>query len=87
VAGIAGLLRQIHPDLPIEVAETTSRAILTHPLITSDGKTLGTVVHREELIALILELAADEGSVQLAQEAKKRRSEEAKKRRSTSPIC
>jgi hypothetical protein len=70
-AGIAGLLRQIHPDLPIDVAKTISEAILTHPLIASDGKTLGAVVHREELIALILELAAGQGSVQLAQEAKK----------------
>lgn len=68
-AGIAGLLRQIHPDLSTDVAATISKAILTHPLIAADGK-LGAVVHREELIALILELAAGEGPVKLKDDAK-----------------
>jgi hypothetical protein len=65
-AGLAGLLRQIHPGLPHEVADAISNAILTHPLITCNGKTLAATIHREELTALLLELASDDGPVHLA---------------------
>ena len=49
--GIAGLLRQIHRDLPPGVSREIAEAILTHPLIKSAGSRFGTVIHREELTA------------------------------------
>jgi len=68
--GIAGLLRQIHRDLPPEVSREIAEAILTHPLIKSAGSRFGTVIHREELTALLLELASGDGPHQLADTAK-----------------
>lgn len=68
--GIAGLLRQIHRDLPPEVSDQIAEAILTHPLIKSVGSRFGTVIHREELTALLLELAADDGPHQLEASAR-----------------
>jgi hypothetical protein len=69
--GIAGLLLQIHRDLPPQVSHEVAEAILTHPLIKSAGSRYGTVIHREELTALILELAADDGPHRLAESARK----------------
>lgn len=60
--GIDGLLRQIHPDLTADVSRKIAEAILTHPLIRSAGSSYGTVIHREELTALILQLASGEGT-------------------------
>lgn len=68
--GIAGLLRQIHRDLPPEVSKQIAEAILTHPLIRSSGSRYGAVIHREELTALLLELAADDGPHQLEAKAR-----------------
>ena len=56
--GVAGLLRQIHKEVPAEVSRKIADAILTHPLIKAAGTKYGTVIHREELTALILELAS-----------------------------
>jgi hypothetical protein len=63
--GIASLLTQIHRDLPPHISRDIAKAILTHPLIKSAGSKFGTAIHREELIALTLELAAGEGIHQL----------------------
>jgi hypothetical protein len=63
--GIASLLTQIHRDLPSTVSLDIAKAILTHPLIKSADSRYGTTIHREELTALILELAAGEGIHQL----------------------
>jgi hypothetical protein len=63
--GISGLLRQIHREIPLEVSRKIAEAILTHPQIKSAGSRYGTVIHREELTALILELAADDGANRL----------------------
>lgn len=63
--GIDGLLRQIHNDLPPGVSRKIAEAILTHPLIRSAGSRYGAVIHREELTALILELAAGEAPGQV----------------------
>src|SRR5437764_9655016 len=68
--GIAGLLQQIHADLPKEISDTISEAILTHPLIKSAGSKFGTVIHREELTGLLLELAAGDGPQKLEDTAK-----------------
>lgn len=58
LAGITGLLRQIHPDLSEESAQAISAKILTHPMIRSAGEKFGSVIHREELSVLLLELAS-----------------------------
>ena len=68
--GIAGLLQQIQGDLPKEISKKISEAILTHPLIKSAGNKFGTVIHREELTALLLELATDDGPQKLEQATK-----------------
>ena len=63
--GVIGLLRQVDRDLPHEAVETIATTILTHPLIRSVGSRYGSVIHREELTKLVLELAADEGPQRL----------------------
>jgi hypothetical protein len=63
--GISGLLRQIHGPLSIKVSVEIAEKLLTHPLIKSAGSGFGTVIHREELTALLLELAAGDGPHQL----------------------
>ena len=68
--GIAGLLRQMHRALPEEASLKIAEAILTHPLIRSAGSRYGTVIHREELTALIMEFAADDGINQLDSSAR-----------------
>jgi len=57
--GIADLLRLIDPNLaqPEKIAE----AVLTHPLIREAENRMGSVVHREELTKLLMELAAGNG--------------------------
>jgi hypothetical protein len=63
--GIAGLLQQIQKTLPPGVSQAIAEAILTHPLIRAAGSSFGTVIHREELTALLLELASGDGPQQL----------------------
>lgn len=65
LAGIASLLQQVHRELPASVSEEISKAVLTHPLIKSAGDRYGAVIHREELTALLLELASGDGLNQL----------------------
>jgi hypothetical protein len=66
--GIVGLLKQVDRDLPEHVVDAVATTILTHPLIRSKGCRFGTVIHREELTKLVLELAADEGPQRLKPE-------------------
>ena len=58
LAGITGLLKQIHPELPEESAKVIAEKVLTHPMIRSAGEKFGSVIHREELSVLLLELAS-----------------------------
>jgi hypothetical protein len=73
--GLVDLLNQIDPALKQKIGTATESmagrvadAVLTHPLISSTGRRLGTVVHREELTRLLLYLADD--SATLEQEVK-----------------
>ncbi len=73
--GLVDLLNQIDPALKQKVGTATESmagrvadAVLTHPLISSTGRRLGTVVHREELTRLLLYLVDD--SATLDQEVK-----------------
>jgi hypothetical protein len=67
--GIASLLTQIDPALQ-NCADEIAGAILSHPLIGEPMSRYGTVIHRDELIRLLLELAAGHGSVELKTETK-----------------
>lgn len=55
--GIMDLLQQINPDFAPNITDAIATAVLTHPLIREGQKDLGTVIHREELTKLLLELA------------------------------
>jgi hypothetical protein len=63
--GIADLLHLINPDFTRAVVEKIANAVLTHPLIRDAEGRLGTVVHREELTKLLMELAAGNGPQKL----------------------
>src|SRR5713226_7190062 len=63
--GLAGLLQQIDPALPQAVATEIVTKVLKHPLIAQAGGRLGTVIHREELTHLLLELASGDGAQRL----------------------
>jgi hypothetical protein len=68
--GIADLLRLIDPNLaqPEKIAE----AVLTHPLIRDAENRMGSVVHREELTKLLMELAAGNGPGKLEKDLQDR---------------
>ncbi|MBV8818064.1 MAG: hypothetical protein JO022_06880 [Acidobacteriaceae bacterium] len=63
--GITDLLRQIDPDFGEQLAGRLANAVLMHPLVRDGEKQLGTVIHREELTKILLELAADDGPQKL----------------------
>jgi len=69
--GIVDLLNQIDPalakkavDAKESLAGRIAEAVLTHPLISSTGRRLGTVVHREELTRLLLYLVDDSSELE-----------------------
>lgn len=67
--GITNLLRQLGVS-DINFAKTISEKILKHPMISVDGK-LGHVIHREELMKLLLDLGSGQGAATLEGNAKK----------------
>jgi len=67
--GVADMLGQLNPDMPREIAEEISQKVLTHPLVSGVNGKLGTVIHREELTKLLLELGAADGPQKLSNEA------------------
>src|SRR5215813_5402924 len=68
--GLNALLRQLDPRLEKKVAEEIATAVLKHPLIASKAGALGTVVHREELTMLLMEVAAGQTMSSLGAEGK-----------------
>jgi hypothetical protein len=69
--GLVDLLNQIDPVLKQKIGTATESmaghvadAVLTHPLISSTGRRLGTVVHREELTRLLLYLTDDSATLE-----------------------
>ena len=59
--GLTDLLCLINPNFEKGVADKISEAVLTHPLIRDGEKRMGTVVHRDELTKLLMELASGTG--------------------------
>lgn len=66
-SGIADILEQIDPGMTREISGEIAGAILRHPLVRDVNGRLGSVIHREELTKLILELASGESPVKLSQ--------------------
>ncbi len=62
--GLGDLLQQVDPQLERAVAEQIARAVLRHPMICQLqnipglGTTLGSTIHREEFIKLLMDMAA-----------------------------
>ncbi|HXA86407.1 MAG TPA: hypothetical protein VNZ47_15100 [Candidatus Dormibacteraeota bacterium] len=69
--GLAGLLKQIDPNIRVEVADKIAETLLKHPLVSEAGGKLGEVIHREEFTTLLLGLSAGESATTLEPIAKK----------------
>ncbi|MGZ4841800.1 MAG: hypothetical protein ACXV5J_08650 [Candidatus Angelobacter sp.] len=69
--GLAGLLKQIDPNLLPEAANKIADTLLKHPLVAEANGKLGEVIHREEFTTLLLGLSAGEGAATLEPVAKK----------------
>jgi hypothetical protein len=63
--GIADLLHLINPNFTTAVVNAIAGAVLTHPLIRDKQGRMGSVIHREELTKLLMELSAGNGPQQL----------------------
>jgi hypothetical protein len=61
--GITNLLRQLGVS-DTNVAKTIAEKILKHPMISVNGK-LGSVIHREELMKILLDLGSGQGAEKL----------------------
>ncbi|HYL58075.1 MAG TPA: hypothetical protein VEU51_04340 [Candidatus Acidoferrales bacterium] len=68
--GIETLIAQIDPGLK-NSAGRIAGAVLMNPLIAEPMSRLGTVIHRDELVRLLLELAAGQGQIKLNEADKK----------------
>src|SRR6185437_525414 len=64
--GISDLLKMINPQFGEDVTRQIAECVLKHPLIRDGEKRMGTVIHREEFIKLLLELGANNGPQKLA---------------------
>ncbi len=58
--GLAHLLCQIAADLQPEQARAIAEHVLLHPMVREGERRLGTFVHRDELVRVLLEAAAGE---------------------------
>lgn len=64
--GLAGLLKQLDPDIDEKIATNISSALLRHPLIGGKWGALGTVIHRDEFTTLLMEVAAGETTADIS---------------------
>jgi len=69
--GLAGLLKQIDPNIAAKAAKTIAATLLKHPLVAEANGKLGEVIHREEFTTLLLGLSAGESAATLEPMAKK----------------
>jgi hypothetical protein len=69
--GLAGLLKQIDPNIPREAADKIAETLLKHPLVAEANGKLGEVIHREEFTTLLLGLSAGESAATLEPVARK----------------
>ncbi len=59
--GLTTMLEQLDPALTHEIALAIVKQVLSHPLVRDGNRGLGSVIHREELTKILLELAAGGG--------------------------
>lgn len=62
VTGIGELIHQLDPSLEQKVASSISDTLLRHPLLRGNLDRPGDVIHRDELTALLMDLASGTGS-------------------------
>jgi len=67
--GLINILQQFDPTLDQKIAGEISDKILTNPLISDVSTRYGSIVSREELTTLLLQLAAGSGTQKLSQTA------------------
>jgi len=67
--GVADILEQLHPGITRKIADEIADAVLRNPLVADANGKLGSVVHREELTKLVLELGAGDGVKPLSEAA------------------
>jgi hypothetical protein len=67
--GIADILQQISPGFDRRIAEEISGAVLSHPMIRDEKGRFGSVIHREELTKLLLELASNNSPQKISGDA------------------
>jgi hypothetical protein len=68
--GLTTLLRQLDPTLEKKVADTIATTVLKQPMLAGRLGALGTVIHREELTIVLMELAVGETPKNLEAPAK-----------------
>lgn len=69
LTGIVRLLQQVWPQLNDDHAQHLANYLLRHPAIAIKGA-LGNVVHREEMVMLLLEAAAGETPAGISEEVR-----------------
>jgi len=62
--GLADLLGQLDPRLRGKIATDVATAVLSHPLVSNTFGSLGSVVHRDEFIKLLMQLAESTSSLE-----------------------
>jgi hypothetical protein len=62
-AGVISLLNEIDPRLTGQIADAIATSVLKHPLIHGARGRLGSVIQREELTKLLLDLGAGRGTL------------------------
>jgi hypothetical protein len=68
--GLVDLLQHLEPTLPQQIAHEIVTKVLTNPLISQDGGRLGSVIHRDELTILLLDLASNQSQQQMSDAAR-----------------
>ncbi len=63
LGGLKTLLRQIDPQIPDQVVKDVAWAVVRHPLLRRSKLQVAGVVHREELVQLLLGLAGGAGKL------------------------
>jgi hypothetical protein len=68
--GVTDMLQQLDPAITRDIAGEIADAALRNPLVSDANGRLGNVIHREELIKLLLEMGAGDGPNQLSEGAR-----------------
>jgi hypothetical protein len=67
--GVTDILQHLDPSLEQKIAEEISTAILKNPMVSGVSSRLGSVISREELTTLLLDLGSGAGNQKVSQPA------------------